>query len=61
MKIKCNKCGKKQAELMSKVEIKTSNFSAVDTTVVNKILDMVDNLFSPNYIVCKSCGHVEKA
>ena len=61
MKLKCKKCGKKQAELMSKVEIKASNFSAVDTSVVNKILDMVDNLFSPNYIVCKSCGYVEKA
>lgn len=61
MKIKCKNCGKKEAEIMSKVEIKTSNLVAVDTTIVNKILDMVDNLFSPNYIVCKSCGHVEKS
>jgi len=61
MKLKCKKCGKKQAELMSKYEIKTSNFSNVDVTIVNKIIDIVDNLFSPNYIVCKACGHVEKS
>jgi len=46
---------------MSKMDIKTSNLIAVDAAIISKILDMVDNLFSPNYIVCKSCGHVEKA
>jgi len=61
MKVKCKSCGKKQAVLMSKMDIKTSNFVAVDVAIISKILDMVDNLFSPNYIVCKSCGHVESA
>jgi len=61
MKIKCSKCGKKQAEIMSKVEIKMSNFVGVDTSIVAKIIDLADNLFSLNYIVCKSCGFVEKS
>lgn len=62
MKLQCKKCGKKEAELMSKVEIKTAkNFSSIDSNVVNKILEMVDNLFSPNFIVCKACGHIEEA
>jgi predicted nucleic-acid-binding Zn-ribbon protein len=61
MKVQCKKCGKKEAEFMSKHEIKASNFANVDSAIVTKILDMADNLFSPNYIVCKSCGHLEKA
>ena len=47
---------------MSKLEIKnTSNFVGVDLSLVNKIIDLADNLFAPNYIVCKSCGHVKKS
>lgn len=61
MKLQCKKCGKKKAELISKMDIKTSNFTTLDTAIINKILEMADNLFSPNYIVCKSCGHVEKS
>ena len=62
MKLKCNKCGKKQAELMSKMDIQSSsNFTDVSTNIFNKILNIVDNLYSPNYIVCKACGYVEKA
>ena len=62
MKIKCESCGKKEAEIMSKLEIKnTSNFVGIDLSLVNKIIDLADNLFAPNYIVCKSCGHVKKS
>ena len=62
MKLKCKKCGKKEAEIMSKAEIRAAkDFISIDSTVVNKILEMVDNLYSPKYIVCKACGHVEEA
>jgi DNA-directed RNA polymerase subunit RPC12/RpoP len=61
MKLKCKKCGKKQARLMSKYDIKTTNFVGVDMAIVSKIIDVVDKIFSPDYIVCESCGHVEKA
>ena len=59
MKLQCKKCGKREAELMSKAEIKIAK--GIDSTIVDKIVEMVDNLFSPNFIVCKACGHIEEA
>jgi len=58
MKLKCKSCGKKQAELMSKAEIKTVNF--LPDTVIDKLLDMLDDWTAQKYIVCKACGHYEK-
>ncbi len=59
MKIKCNSCGKKEAEIMSKMEIKTSNF--VDASIASKVLDIINDWTAPKFIVCKACGHTEKA
>lgn len=57
MKLKCKKCGKKEAELMSKAEIKTANF--LPPTVVDRILNMFLDMIEQKYIVCRSCGHYE--
>lgn len=60
MKIKCNSCGKKEAQLMSKADIKlTSNF--VNATIANKVLDMIDDWTKPKYIICGACGYRENA
>lgn len=58
MKLKCKKCGKKTAELMSKAEIKTANF--LPPTVIDRILNMFLDMVEQKYIVCKSCGHYEE-
>ena len=58
MKIKCDKCGEREAELMSKAEIKMSSFSP---DIASKVLDIVADLFSPKYIVCKACGYTKEA
>ena len=58
MKMKCNSCGKKEAQLMSKLDIKTSNF--VDSTVLNTVLNMINDWTEPKYIICGACGHKEK-
>ena len=59
MKVKCPDCGKKEMELMSKAEIKMCSFtSSVD---VNKILDIISDLFSPKFFVCKNCGYIKEA
>ena len=55
MKLQCKKCGKKEAELMSKAEIKMNSFLA------NKLFNVIDDLLRPKYIVCKACGHYEEA
>jgi hypothetical protein len=59
IKMKCNSCGKKEAQLMSKFDIKTSNF--IDTSVLNKVLGMIDDWTQPKYIICGACGHRENA
>jgi len=60
MKMKCNKCGKKEAKLMSKADIKMSD-NFVNQAVALKVLDMLDDWFSQKYIICTSCGHRENA
>jgi len=59
MKMKCNKCGKKEAQLMSKLNVTTSNF--IDSTVLNKVLSMIDDWTKPRYIICGACGYREEA
>jgi len=60
MKMKCNSCGKKEAQLMSKADIKlTSNF--VNSAIASKVLDMLDDWIKPQYIICGACGYREKA
>lgn len=57
--MKCNSCGKKEAQLMSKLDIKTSNF--VDSTVLNTVLGMINDWTQAKYIICGACGHKENA
>jgi len=59
IKMKCNSCGKKEAQLMSKLDIKTSNF--VDSTVLNTVLGMINDWTQAKYIICGACGHKENA
>lgn len=58
MKLQCKKCGKKEAELMSRLDIKRCDFLAPSD--ISKILDKALDLIDPKYIVCKACGHYEK-
>jgi len=60
MKTKCKKCGKKEVQLMSKMDIKvSSNF--VNSTVFEKVLNMVDDWTSAKYFICGACGYKEDA
>ncbi len=60
MKTKCNSCGKKEVELMSKAEVKMLS-GIIDTTIVNKIIDTFNDWTEQKYFICKACGYREKA
>ena len=59
MKSKCPKCGKKEVQLMSKANIKMSNF--IDPSILKKVLDMIDDWTKPKYFICGACGYRENA
>lgn len=56
-KMICKKCGEREAEFMSKLEIKT-RFSS---STIEKIFDVAEALLAPKYIYCGACGYTEKA
>lgn len=62
MKLKCPSCGKKEAELLSKAEIKMrkNTLAFLPPTVFENILGMIDDWTSAKFLVCGSCGHFEK-
>ena len=60
MKLKCSKCGKKEAELMSKAEIKSRRSNFASPALAEKLLDIADDWLGAKYIVCTACGYYEK-
>lgn len=56
-KMICKQCGKREAEFMSKLEIK-NRFSP---STIEKIFDVAVDMLSPKYIYCGACGYTEKA
>lgn len=55
MKLKCSKCGKKEAVVIDRGNM--SNFaSAAWAPTIKSIVELVMQ-FNKKYIVCKSCGH----
>ncbi len=58
-KVKCKKCGKKEAVLMTKFGVTGYKFE--NSSIIGKILNTIDILGGNQFYVCGSCGHVEKA
>ena len=59
MKLKCPDCGKKEMELMSKMDIVTSNF--VTEAAFLTAIKFVADWFVPSKYVCKNCGFSKDA
>ena len=59
MKILCDKCGRKEVELMSKYDIKASKFT--DNDIFLKLISIIEDLTKPKYFICKSCGYIKDA
>ena len=60
MKLKCPSCGKRKAQYMSKTEIRALQSSFIDATTFNKVITIIESLYSPKYLVCTACGYVKE-